>query len=273
MAGFLGFGNYSKPGRGVSKDEPQKNSFFLFFELYFRKFWKLIEVNMLYFVLCIPFFIPFILANIYAHNNVVLYYISMIPIIGIAIVTSGFTYILRNFAREMPVFIWSDFIDTMKKNWKQSLIFGAIDLVAFFIISFSINFYYHQVSNNNLFSIPFVLCVLCTVIFVFMQYYIFPMLVTFYLNTKQILKNAFIFAFAGLGRNIVITFFCGLLALAVYLFSPISLFLAPFILLSTFGFIIVFNSWRVIDKFMMPKDEDSETEDDEVIFKDMGRER
>jgi Protein of unknown function, DUF624. len=271
--GFLGFGNYAKPGRGVSKDEPKKKSFFLFFELYFRKFWKLIEVNMLYFVLCIPFFIPFILVNTYFPNPV-LYYISMIPFIGIAVVTSGFTYVLRNFAREMPVFIWADFIDTMKKNWKQSLIIGTIDFVAFFIISFSLNFYYQQISTNNIFSIPFVLSILFTVIFVFMQYYIFPMLITFYLNIRQILKNAFIFVFAGLGYNIVITFFCGLLALVVYLFSPLTLFLIPFLILSTFGFIIVFNSWHVIDKYMMPKDEDSDNEDDEdIIFKDRGRER
>lgn len=48
MAGFLGFGNYDKPGKGVGKDEPQKHAFFYFFELYFRKFWKIIEANLLF---------------------------------------------------------------------------------------------------------------------------------------------------------------------------------------------------------------------------------
>ena len=34
-----------KEGPGVSKDAPEKKRFFLFFELYFRKFWKMIELN------------------------------------------------------------------------------------------------------------------------------------------------------------------------------------------------------------------------------------
>ena len=46
--------NYSKPGPGVDKDGPQKKRFFYFFELFGRKFWKLIELNLLYLVCCIP---------------------------------------------------------------------------------------------------------------------------------------------------------------------------------------------------------------------------
>lgn len=51
--GLFGF-NYSKPGPGVDKDAPKKKGIFLFFELFFRKFWKLIHANMLYFICSIP---------------------------------------------------------------------------------------------------------------------------------------------------------------------------------------------------------------------------
>ena len=54
MAGFFGLFDYSKPGKGVDKNGPQKKRFFHFFELYFRKFWKLITLNMLYVLFCIP---------------------------------------------------------------------------------------------------------------------------------------------------------------------------------------------------------------------------
>ena len=46
--------NYSKPGPGVEKEEQQKRRFFLFFELFFRKFWKLIQLNLLYLLFWIP---------------------------------------------------------------------------------------------------------------------------------------------------------------------------------------------------------------------------
>ena len=54
MAGFFGFGNYAKEGKGVSKNEPKKRSLFAFFELFFRKFWRLIKLNLLYLLACIP---------------------------------------------------------------------------------------------------------------------------------------------------------------------------------------------------------------------------
>ena len=54
MAGFLGFFNYEKEGKGVRKDEPQKKGVARFFELFFRKFWKYMQISMMYFITCIP---------------------------------------------------------------------------------------------------------------------------------------------------------------------------------------------------------------------------
>ena len=35
MAGFLGFGNFQKPGKGVKKNEPEKKRFFNFLSFFF----------------------------------------------------------------------------------------------------------------------------------------------------------------------------------------------------------------------------------------------
>mgnify|MGYP002861365559 CR=1 FL=1 len=45
---------YYKPGKGVDKDAPEKNAFFRFFEIYGRKFWRFIEVNLVYLVVLLP---------------------------------------------------------------------------------------------------------------------------------------------------------------------------------------------------------------------------
>ena len=46
---FLGiFGNYDKPGPGVNKDEPQKAAPVRFFEIFLRKFTKLVQLNLIF---------------------------------------------------------------------------------------------------------------------------------------------------------------------------------------------------------------------------------
>ena len=49
--GFLGlFGNYDKPGPGVNKDEPPKAAPVRFFEILFRKFTKLVQLNLIFII-------------------------------------------------------------------------------------------------------------------------------------------------------------------------------------------------------------------------------
>lgn len=40
--------------------------------------------------------------------------------------TTGVAYVTRNWARDEHAFIWSDFIDTVKGNWKYGLLTGFI---------------------------------------------------------------------------------------------------------------------------------------------------
>ena len=55
MAGFLGMGNFQKPGKGVKKEEPEKKRFFQFFDLFFRKITRLIQLNLLYLLFDLTF--------------------------------------------------------------------------------------------------------------------------------------------------------------------------------------------------------------------------
>ena len=48
MAGFLGMFNYNKEGPGVDKNAPQKRGMVVFFEIFGRKFWKLMVAALLY---------------------------------------------------------------------------------------------------------------------------------------------------------------------------------------------------------------------------------
>jgi uncharacterized membrane protein YesL len=257
---------YNKEGPGVDKEAPQKHRFFLFFELLFRKFWQLITLNLIYFLFCIP-------------------------IVTIGPATAGFTYVLRNFSREEHSFVWMDFIDNFKKNWKQSFLVSIINLFAGIVISYSVFFYGTLNSQKGGFYIvPFSLTLLISMIFIFINYYIYIMIVTFHLNLKQLYKNAFIFALAGLFRNFLTSIFILIIAFIMYILvvsTPIGMLLIPLIALSLAGFIIVFNSYPLIKKLMIDpyyadlekqklEDAPDETEEtkvteDKTIFTDTGR--
>ena len=47
MAGFFGLFDYTKTGPGILKNAPPKPRVIVFFEVYFRKFWHLIKLNIL----------------------------------------------------------------------------------------------------------------------------------------------------------------------------------------------------------------------------------
>ena len=51
----------------------------------------------------------------------------LIPCIAITgPATAGVTYVTRNWARDEHAFIWADFKDAVKENWKQSLVISFI---------------------------------------------------------------------------------------------------------------------------------------------------
>lgn len=246
MASFFNFGaRYSKPGPGVSKSEPQKHRIFLFLELYFRKFWKLIQVNMLYFLFCIP-------------------------IVTIGPATAAFTYIMRNYAREEHAFIWSDFIEQFKKNFKQSFIVSLIDIPVYGLMIFNFWFYSQHLNDNILFGIAFGLFITIAVLYTFAKFYIYQLIVTFDLKLKDIYKDCFIMAIVGLLRNFLLFVVIALVVFLLYLF-PIFVVFVPFLTLSFLGFLINFTTYPLIKKLLIdPQEAPQEVanKDDDIIMRD-----
>lgn len=290
------FNSYVKPGPGVSKDAPQKTAFFLFFDIYFRKFWDLIKVNLLYFISIVLFFIPvgMILIPLFADfkdtaNSLLLSFhnggapirllnpwliIYLLPIGLAGPATAGFTYIMRNFAREEHAFLWSDYKDTIKSNWKQALAAGLIQIVASTLLIFAMSYYYQNMHKSALFVVPFIFTLIVSMLFLFMQYYIYVLIITFRLTLSQIYRNSLIFAFLGLGRNFLVTIFCAVTLLLSFYFLPLAFILVPCLTLSTMGLIVNFCVWPVIKKYMIdPNPENQKKQTEESVFEDTGREK
>ena len=184
--------NPAKPGPGVSKNGPQKKRFFLFWELYFRKFGKLIQANLIY-------------------------VLFSLPLVTVGLADVGLTYITRNFTREKHAFVWSDFVDTIKKNWKQALPIGLLNTLMEIVLLVDVYYYSHlNIESSVTRVVVTAIAMLLLVVFTFMRYYIPLMIVTFKLNWKQMYKNALIFAFVNVFPNLLITLFVGVFYYLVY---------------------------------------------------------
>lgn len=213
---FFGLFNYNKPGPGVGKDEPKKRGFIAFFEIFIRKFWKMLQVNLIY-LLC------------------------SLPVITLGLSNAGLTLITRNFTREKPVFIAADFFGAIKKNWKQALPMGIINTAGALLIWFDIWYFYQAGGMVSLLLTAVVAMI--GIFFFFMKYYTYYLMITFDLSLKQIYKNSLILAFAGLPRNFLIFITLGVLYLLMFLLY----FLAPQFGIPIFALMLfIFPAFRAL---------------------------
>lgn len=219
MAGFFGLFNYEKEGPGIPKNAPKKKTFVVFFETFFRNFWKFITINLVYNILCIPVF-----------TN------------GVAAV--GITHVTRNIARDKHSFGLSDFFDTVKKNWKQGLLAGIFNTLVYLVLLFDTYFFF--MNSTGIISSIGVGISLC-ILFVFscMNYYIWTMIITFKLTLKQVYKNSFRFVFINMKMNML----CILVLLICYAAFVAIIFLLPYPIVWTLAILIAlltFPSFRFL---------------------------
>lgn len=224
--GLGGFFNYEKPGRGIRKDEPKKKLFFVFLETWVRNFWELIPVNFVYSLLTV----------------------LLIPC-GLA--SAGITNVCRNLARDKHSFMLSDFFATVKKNWKQALPAGIINLIVNVLTGYAIYFYFFGTDFISVFGLAVALLIF--VIFSFMKYHIWLILITFKLKLGKIYKNSFLFAFVNLKRNIAVGVVSLLLYAATFalLLIPYNIALIAAVFIATCilpGFINLFTQFCVFEK-------------------------
>lgn len=284
MAGFFGLFDYNKPGPGVPRDAPPKSPFIVFFEILQRKFWNFVKVNLMFLIFNIPaiifgmfvltFFFPNILPDALKDSetllsDVMLKFIFLTLMMCIPMVTTGpaqagFTYIMRNYAREEHAFIWSDFKETAIKNMKQSLIISTINSLLTFIMLFSIRAYMVLGSGNFIMTAGSALMVVLFIIFAVMNMYIYPIMITFDLKIKQIYKNALIFAVVKFLPNVGILLLSVFLIILSFYFNPIiGIIIYLFFTVSLIGFLTNFYVYPKLKKYMISRIEEEEDEDDE----------
>lgn len=281
--------DFESRGAGISKSAPRKKGIRLFFEIFFRKFWKLIEVNMLYFIFLIPIFM--ILASLAFIKNTVLSCVCaglslILFVVCIGPATAGMTKVMRKFILEKHSFIVSDFFKGFRANFKKAALVGFVDCLI--ILSVYASFIVYPIlarqEGSNLIYIPMVITLSLAIVVAMMNYYIFLMMTATNLSFMNLIKNSFALAFVALKQNIITFLITAVTAVGMfrlyYYMRPLFLMLIPFMPMSFLWFVTCFNSYPVIQKFVInpyytsigevnPELTD-EVPETEQVFEDMG---
>ncbi len=194
------------------------------------------------------------MSTIYANTVMtnILYALSALIILTWGPVNAGCTYIIKNLVKGEPIFMWQDFIGTVKSSWKQSVPMGILDVITLGVSSYSLFMYYVNYEN---YYVMFYAMVLVAMLYSFMRYYIYTIMVTFELGFFKIIKNAAIFSLLAFGRNFVM-FICivMLVILTIWLgslFLPLGVISIFMILFSNSAFFAMYAAYPKIKKYMI----------------------
>lgn len=223
--------DYESTGAGISKNAPQKKRIFVFFDIFVNKFWKLLGLNVIYTLFCLP-------------------------IVTIGPATAGVTKVLRNFSQRRPTFLWGDFIESFKKNMKQSLPLGLIDIFIFISVALGCYIYPQQVeaTGSTLWYIPFIMSIAVGITIFLMSGYAYLMIVSTNLSFKNIIKNSFYLTCVCAKQSLLTFVICVLIVtVGIFLFitneyARMCVIFAPATMI---GLIIAFNFYPSIQKYVI----------------------
>ena len=179
---------------------------------------------------------------------------AILLLITLGPVTAGITYIMRNIVKGEPIFLLNDFFYAIKRNLRQSIILGALDVIVFSLLVYDIYFFYLNpgIPVSGAFI---VISIFAAIVWFLMRFYTYLLMITFDLSIFKILKNALIFTMLGLGRNALATLGIAIVIVLNYViaiaYMPLGIIL-PFVLtLSLCMFIYIYAAWPKVKKVMI----------------------
>jgi len=227
------FKNYSKPGKGVKKRDPNQPRYKIYFEILPRNLWRLFKLNLLYLLVLLPFFVMTMIvmellsqhilvsATNNLSNDTFVKYDFLINVIlsflftvflGQGPITAGMTYIVREFGNEKPCWLISDFFERIKLNFKQGIIMWFFDLIIMCAGTIAVLLYF-ELKKYFLASI----LVISIMIYILAHIYVYQIMITYKLKLRHIFQNAILIVLSKLPQSILLLIFM----LFVYVVLPI----------------------------------------------------
>ncbi len=235
------------------------NRWELFWDIFKGRFGKLVIVNLLTLLFCIPFALLIFFRYIallnygalypfsqglglgymappsvvgYAENivfqvNLIVFLFLPIAVTIMALGISGGAYVIRNMIWTEGIFVANDFWKGIKQNAKQMIVIGVVYSLLFYISILSISIAERNIAMENgakwLWIISEIFSYGVLVVFSIMTMHMITMSVTYKLKYRHLVKNSFLFTIALAPQNIFFLLLCAI----------------PFLFLTLGGFLLV----------------------------------
>lgn len=259
------------PGEKV---EDNRSRLAVFMAVLGRKFWKLMGINLMYMLFNLPaivlsFFLGLWMMQLFMPNVVegtsvdvwtillvsVLpstLFLMVVPSLSFGPAQAGLAYLMRCYAYELPVFVWSDFKEKVKENFRQGLIVSLIHFVLLIFLLIDL-YLYSKLSFSSSIIMPIAngLMIIVFLLYLMMSLYLYPMMVTYNLKIKDLYKNAFIFAFAKFIPNLAVLAISFILILGPILLVQLTANMIALAITYTFYLVFSFSLPGLVSSFFI----------------------
>ncbi len=171
-----------------------------------------------------------IYGNAAAYRNSLIF-VALLKLIPCVALTGPFSaamaWVARNWARDEHAFVWSDFKDAFKANWKQSLAVSLITGLIPLVLYVGWNFYGGLTGQSLVYLLPQMLMAVVGIVWALALTFMYPMLVTYKMGFMTVVKNSFLLAVGRLPQTAGVRLAAlapALVAAAVSLFSPYGMY-------------------------------------------------
>lgn len=283
------FGMNGPRGGGLTKEQAATRNYF---DILGRHFWHIVGASLLFALTNILFFgaSAYLFAAYLSGDNFVTvvqaflsgqsFILPIVPFLPLMLTgpfTAGFTYVIRNYAKQEHTFLRSDFFEHARKNIKQGLITSVLAYLVMYLLLQALIFYNSFFVAQGLpLGVLYTLFAVVSALLVILFFYVYPIMVTFRMNLKTIFKNAWAFTIMKLPQNVLILLLLlaingGLFYLTtfVWLLPELYLILMVFVLTGFTSYTANYYIWHVLNKhivqYVTKKDEDRIFTDEEHL--------
>ena len=212
-------GNYNKYRPDYTTDMLPKNRFELFWEMLKLNLFNLVKANLMYLMFCVPFWINLILhltifirdysekPEAFVSDGYLFLFLifTAVTFLISSPAKAALKYVTRNYSRDDHVWLWSDFFAAIRVNFRQALGMGVLNGIALVLFAVGANFYSNMAgqSGSIVYLIALFMLLMTALVYLMLNIYVWPMMVTYELSFRELLKNSFVLAVGRLPLSIV----------------------------------------------------------------------
>lgn len=254
--------DYTTPGPGVEKDAPPKKGIALFWDILYRRFWKMVSLNLLYLLFSVPSLIIYYFASYGVLTLIFSEYmvadatmaatvsqmaaysaVLLLSLFGGGASTAGMTYVMRNYTIDTHSWVWADFIRIYKSRFLKATGVFAVDLILIVLSGINFWFYGTMAAESTVAYLLQGLMLVVLLILLLMHAYVYPILAAYKdKSVFEIYKNAFILAIGKLPRTAGAILLCtAVSALVCFLGCFVTIYAMLLIPIILFTFVAYLN--------------------------------